>query len=60
MSEEYSRTISKQAIARASLALGFKNANPDVLENINLIKVKNILQVLEICLEHNDLKFNQF
>ena len=37
-----------------------KNTNPDVLDNINLIKVKNILQVLEICLEPNDLKFNQF
>jgi hypothetical protein len=35
MSEEYSRTISKQAIARASLALGFKNANPDVLESLS-------------------------
>ncbi len=37
-----------------------KNTNPDVLENINLIKVKNITEILKICLEHNDLQFNTF
>ena len=37
-----------------------KNTNPEVLENINLIKVKNIFQVLEICLEPHELKFTRF
>ena len=35
-----------------------KNNNKEILENIEIRSVQNILQILEMCLEENDIEFN--
>jgi len=47
--EEYSQTVLKQAIARASLALGFKNAQPDVLECLSDVMQQCIQKMATEC-----------
>jgi len=47
--EEYSHVVLKQAIARASLALGFKNAQPDVLEALSDVMQECIEKISREC-----------
>ena len=47
--EEYSHVVLKQAIARASLALGYKNAEPDVLEALSDVMQECIEKISREC-----------